>query len=464
MATATIYNNQTYSLSTQFYDFIEPAEACTFWNGSYGIQSLPILDGTSPISPNIPYININTDACGAFPFQGPGSLTGTFDPNGFVGLVIFNETVTDGAGNLVVSNTLNLNCVSPSVMTVNAGPDATTLSPSYGLSGSFTPGSSAGPWTYLWSVNSAVVGTSPTFSNSGILNPTVSGLTYNGTYEFELTVTPSIGSAVSDTVVITRSGAAAPFGIDSVAMFPSSSSSSLRTLSVSVSGGTPPYSILIVDDSPDANYLYNFSGGGNATITIQDGGTSFNANAFICGTYALRAFVSANSNDGQSDTSYINGTGTCFPAGTQILLPNGSHVNIESLKEGDEVQGTSILVSDNMWDRWKDCCPDLSATTTTVVGNNEYTVGELISINNGAIKAAIGHPFLTFEEGTQVYKFKPVESFIEGEYLVDKDDNHILITSIVTEEVPGTKVYELSTNPWNTYIANNLIVHNKQQC
>ena len=45
--------------------------------------------------------------------------------------------------------------------------------------------------------------------------------------------------------------------------------------------------------------------------------------------------------------------------------------------------------------------------------------------------------------------------------IIDKDGNHIEISKIDLINQPNTKIYEIDTTPWNTYIANRFIVHNK---
>jgi len=130
---------------------------------------------------------------------------------------------------------------------------------------------------------------------------------------------------------------------------------------------------------------------------------------------------------------------TCFLANTPILLADGSFRPIEKLKVGDWVlafdEKTKTLKKDKVKEFF------------------EHETEEYLIVN-GHLRVTANHPVYSEGKWTEIGKLKV------GDALLDHKGNPYPITSIqkVKEHV---KVYNLEVNPYHTYIAGGVVVHNK---
>ena len=466
----TAYANESLPITSNPSDFVGPADECSLWYGTWvgnvgpgGNLNIQTSGMGTPLGQ--PYLLVSTDSC-VVPNSNSGGLQGTLVLNGFTGTVTFTDTVYDtGNNNLgVMSNQLIINSVDPGTFIANAGPDATSINGSYTFSGSASGG--VLPYANItWVIDVAPLGASPSLTGQGTFTPTILDMDFNGAYVLDLTVEDALGAFAYDSVTITRTGATSLLQITGVGTTGSSFPSlSPRELYVTVSGGTPPYTYYWQDVSAGDQYFTTFFPN---SVTTSSTYNSTDGYLNLCNSYDTadaQVTVSDSSVPTQSVSIVESVNVHCFPAGTKILFADGGEKNIEDLKVGDKIKGTHIRVSDKQWPSWWDNNPDLTLIDTTVLDISEHTTNFITSINDGLLSATYGHPILTFDADTSLYYFKPIEVLKVGDYIIDKDGNHIEISKIELVNQPNTKIYEIDTTPWNTYIANRFIVHNKSVC
>jgi hypothetical protein len=159
---------------------------------------------------------------------------------------------------------------------------------------------------------------------------------------------------------------------------------------------------------------------------------------------------------------------TCFAAGTQIEMSDGSQKNIETIMVGDEVLG------------WNG--EEVEAGIVTDV-DHRHTVGShaeacerlgdepsLYTINDTGIEFTPEHPFLTKEGWKSLvpeirqepYKSEaPAKELKVGDFIL-KDGEWEEIKEIkVVRSNPNEKVYNFTVDKLHSYIANGIVVHNK---
>ncbi len=133
-------------------------------------------------------------------------------------------------------------------------------------------------------------------------------------------------------------------------------------------------------------------------------------------------------------------SGGCFVAGTKITMADGTEKPIEAIRVGD-----MILAYDEKTGELK---PDRVSVVHDPVEADGYLVV------NGKLLLTKLHPVLT-PSG-----FKEIGTLAVGDKLIGADKKEIAIASI--RAVPDhVTVYNFATNPYGTYIANGVIVHNK---
>ena len=164
----------------------------------------------------------------------------------------------------------------------------------------------------------------------------------------------------------------------------------------------------------------------------------------------------------------IHNYATCFAAGTQISLANGDIKNIEDIVVGDMVIG------------WNGKSLDTSEVTAI---DHRHTVGShakackqlgdgpsLYTINDTGIEFTPEHPFLT-KEGWKSLVPNPSESPYDiekpkvlklGDYInVNGIWEEVKEIKVVRSDV-DERVYNITVKDLHSYIANGIIVHNKQ--
>jgi hypothetical protein len=144
---------------------------------------------------------------------------------------------------------------------------------------------------------------------------------------------------------------------------------------------------------------------------------------------------------------------SCFTAGTEVIMADGSKKLIENVKIGEELKGYNNTVNKVLgYDRPK-------------LGNRK-----LYAINDGPFFFTSEHPLLT-EEGWKAIdpaKTKLENALLEvdkltiGDTLVMNDGSTFRIDEIQeTQAYRDTQLYNFNLSGNNTYIANSFIVHNK---
>ncbi|MFH1858497.1 MAG: polymorphic toxin-type HINT domain-containing protein [Candidatus Omnitrophota bacterium] len=130
---------------------------------------------------------------------------------------------------------------------------------------------------------------------------------------------------------------------------------------------------------------------------------------------------------------------TCFLAGTPILMADGSQIPIEKVKVGDKVlafdEATKTLKEDS------------------VKEFVEHTADEYFVIND-RLRLTEEHP--VYSEG----KWVEAGRLKVGDKLLNSDGKSESITSIQKVK-ENAKVYNLEVNPYHTYVAGGVVVHNK---
>lgn len=167
-------------------------------------------------------------------------------------------------------------------------------------------------------------------------------------------------------------------------------------------------------------------------------------------TSSVTAPTSGGQNDQTATTGSITGLevtpapthgGSCFPAGSLILTPDGSKL-IEEIKLRDEVLTWNF--DENRMQPTK--------VTDALAHHNRETV--IIATDAGKITTTSEHPFWTGNEWTAAGRLNAGESKIRHQ-----DGELYLISSI--KDGPTVNVYNFHvTNPAHNYFVNGFLVHN----
>tara|TARA_R110000744_G_scaffold218612_3_gene337415 strand:+ start:1707 stop:5612 length:3906 start_codon:yes stop_codon:yes gene_type:complete len=151
-----------------------------------------------------------------------------------------------------------------------------------------------------------------------------------------------------------------------------------------------------------------------------------------------------------SDAAYDSGI-CCFIAGTKITLADGNYKNIEDIIVGDEVVG------------WKDGKRSNSAVIElkpTLLGNRS-----LYNINDFKITFTDEHPFLTKDGWKSIVPDEGTDyGILKVGDIINKDNKWTQIKEIskVQEDSQyDTPVYNFTVKDIHSYIADDIIVHNK---
>ena len=171
--------------------------------------------------------------------------------------------------------------------------------------------------------------------------------------------------------------------------------------------------------------------------------------------------------ESQSCGDCTGGPTSCFPAGTKVLMENGSEKNIENVKVGDEI--LSYDFGNNS------TAPAKVLELESPVREGYYSINNLVNVTdehpfyikkkNGNFVWASINPEKAEKDlgssslaGTKIEKIEKIEI---GDYLFDNKGNLIEIKSI--DYFPGEiQTYNLkSVDKFNVFFANNFLVHNK---
>lgn len=212
------------------------------------------------------------------------------------------------------------------------------------------------------------------------------------------------------------------------------------SLKLVITGGNAPYTYSISGDVTGAC--------GITEIETPDGTTSdniiFTLFSYVDGYSSVYYQYSATvTDDDLTETiSNIVLVSSCLAYGTKVITLNNIEKNIEDL-----VVNEFIL--------------DINGDFTKVLRVDKTSVDKIYNINNGMLLASESHLHnIRKEDGSVIQK----QSFylVNNDVLIDKDNNSVVIESVVIEE-KETKVVDISTES-KTYIANGIYTHNKIPC
>jgi hypothetical protein len=136
----------------------------------------------------------------------------------------------------------------------------------------------------------------------------------------------------------------------------------------------------------------------------------------------------------------IKGAG-CFVAGTKIYTPSG-YRNIEDIKIGD-----SVFCFD------KDLSIKISTVENVFIHNNEKVID--VFFKDKKIRTTPNHPFLN-----QNNEFIEIKDFTTDDLIVNRFGEKTSIDKIEIIDINST-VYNFTVATYNTYIAEDIFVHNK---
>ncbi|HEX5042516.1 MAG TPA: Hint domain-containing protein [Candidatus Polarisedimenticolaceae bacterium] len=166
-----------------------------------------------------------------------------------------------------------------------------------------------------------------------------------------------------------------------------------------------------------------------------------------CGTSSLLSCSSPTAcsvhfqcEDGRSATRACACSAGCFLAGTKISMADGTEKPIEEIQVGD-----MVLAFDEKTGELK---PDRVAKVHDPVQAEGYLV-----VNDKLLLTNV-HPVLT------PGGWKEIGTLEVGDKLIGVDKKELPIRSMRTVAEKVT-VYNFATNPYATYVANGVIVHNK---
>ena len=221
-----------------------------------------------------------------------------------------------------------------------------------------------------------------------------------------------------------------------------------------------------------------------ATVTA---GSITNTDGAIAGTFNQSGSLMAKfAEDGQSDgfndhaTRYntsvsksieivdtYGGVPICLLFGSQVSKSDGSVVNVEDLNIGDEIltvslQGSTDEGSGNWENDTFNKSGSFSPNTTTVKRVMYEFANSYYNINSGSEHITGEHHMLYRQAGNENWIWKTAPTFELGDYLMDKQGNDVVISSLETNVNPdGYEVVQLDVEPDDFYVGQTFLVHNK---
>jgi hypothetical protein len=110
------------------------------------------------------------------------------------------------------------------------------------------------------------------------------------------------------------------------------------------------------------------------------------------------------------------------------------------------------------WPYWSSVTLSYFDTTVRVLSITPSVAGSVTNINNGRLIATNTHNHVVKQDG--VWYIRTTSELSVGNILLDIDNSHFEITSLVTINEPTT-VYDMDVDNSNLYFANNVLTHNK---
>jgi hypothetical protein len=179
----------------------------------------------------------------------------------------------------------------------------------------------------------------------------------------------------------------------------------------------------IIQNNYSSTLSYNLPGGIKKTVKLAGSGVHTISDSGVSGiTLTIAPIIT-----------------TCFLSGTPITLADGSSKAIEEVKVGDMVlafdEATKTLKPDKVKEFF-------------VHEADEYL------IVNGRLKLTDNHPVNSGGKWVEIGKLKVGDSLLNAQGKQEK----IASMQKVSQKV---KVYNMEVNPYHTYIAGGIVVHNK---
>lgn len=156
------------------------------------------------------------------------------------------------------------------------------------------------------------------------------------------------------------------------------------------------------------------------------------------------------------------GGGGCLIGGTQVEMHDGTFKNIEDLNEGDALMSRDIETAPDSDDydvltNWSHSNPKIETGLTQVVGKTGYWKNSIYNFNSGLLRSSKDH--MHFIKRGDSYKFIKSALVQVGDFLIDKDNNLIEITS-ATKTHGNFQVWKIDVESLDMYIANGIVTHN----
>jgi len=246
-----------------------------------------------------------------------------------------------------------------------------------------------------------------------------------------------------------------------------------------------------------ANRTENFTWTKDGNLGVTFGGADYvasvtapsitNTGGAVAGTFNQSGSIIVKYNDdGQSDgfndhaTNYntnvskaievvdtYGGVPTCLLFGSPVSKSDGSVVNVEDLNIGDEIL-TVLLpnATDEDSGDWKNDTFNQSGSFTQHSASVQRVMYEFsehyYDINNGQELITGEHHMLYRQSGSQHWTWKTAPNFSVGDYLMNKQGNEVVISSLQQHIDPdGYEVVQLDVEPDDYYVGSTFVVHNK---
>jgi hypothetical protein len=143
-------------------------------------------------------------------------------------------------------------------------------------------------------------------------------------------------------------------------------------------------------------------------------------------------------------------------------MHDGTFKNIEDLSIGDALMSRDIETAPDSDDydvltNWSHSNPKIETGLTQVVGKTGYWKNSIYNFNSGLLRSSKDH--MHFIKRGDSYKFIKSELVQVGDFLIDKDNNLIEITSAVRTH-GNFQVWKIDVESLDMYIANGIVTHN----
>jgi len=241
------------------------------------------------------------------------------------------------------------------------------------------------------------------------------------------------------------------------------------------------------------NLSWSFDGNLDVTIGSADyiasvtAGAITNTGGAVAGTFNQSGSIMAKfAEDGQSDgfndhaTRYntsvsksievvdtYGGVPTCLLFGSPVSKSDGSVVNVEDLNVGDEILSIKLPnATDESSGDWKNDRFNQTGSFTQHSSSVQRVMYEFsqhyYDINSGSEYITGEHHMLYRQAGNENWTWKTAPNFQVGDYLMDKQGNEVVISSLEQHIDPdGYEVVQLDVEPDDYYVGSTFVVHNK---